>query len=391
VALLARQAGKAAGGPKGPKRIKGKTQLKRAEEQIADLTAQLETAFLHKESLRLRNQLLKKGLVQGLAPVEESESHARLLDIQTLRFVQTELDIRSDITLTASGKPVTLAVQQVRELSQEPYAALLDQYFNAFARMIPLCDEADPDSPAYRRLDQLVNEMFQLQAMYAMTRTNLGHGGHVCVGRAHDAAGELPVLALAAPQRVALLALRRVCARNVGAVIARRRCLQSMLQAMEPLPADASEARPHGAAHCPGAARSEGLVMLERPDGIAMLEGLQQLVAEEHSQVVALNLGVRRHVLTPFQTASYSLQARLSAMTDVFGLLEGLAQSAAEPNFHDLVQEAIQLPQGPEVVIMSLDVAIMSVSDFLAGRPSLYSSEPDRVLPELSRQLGFRS
>lgn len=36
------------------------------------------------ESLRLRNQLLKKGLVQGLAPVEESESHARLLDIQTL-------------------------------------------------------------------------------------------------------------------------------------------------------------------------------------------------------------------------------------------------------------------------------------------------------------------
>lgn len=51
-------------------------------------------------------------------------------------------------------------------------------------------------------------------------------------------------------------------------------------QAMEPLPADASEARPHGAAHCPGAARSEGLVMLERPDGIAMLEGLQQLVAE---------------------------------------------------------------------------------------------------------------
>lgn len=40
---------------------------------------------------------------------------------------------------------------------------------------------------------------------------------------------------------------------------------------------------------------------------------------------------------------------------------------------------------------MSLDVAIMSVSDFLAGRPSLYSSEPDRVLPELSRQLGFRS
>lgn len=354
-------------------RTKQKAKLEESEKKIEELSYALKVMWMQKVALEKRNERVEKALsaqqralVTGIPPIEtyrETVHKNWNMDKNTMRILTEIMDADVPVfKVSIQQPPISFSRKQVEDMSTEEFGALWGRYINAFAECLLAPSSADPSTPAGKRLEEVVQEIWRIQCVVCMSRTDAQAASRVCkVGfepkhAAVNGSGSeatqamLSSLNLVGRQLEALLKLRKMYLRNLGFLVKQRNQLTAALQ---------SDGSSDSKVSCG-----------DTPTGIKTAELLQAKLEEEHSLLVQFYLAVWRCVLTPFQAASLHVQAHPRSV-DVVGLLNMLAASpdaaALAPvmrrTYTELLADGAALTE-PEV---PMDALIELIPRWLAG------------------------
>lgn len=333
-------------------REKQKARLAESDHKVAELTEQIKTLNMQKESLALRNALLEKLVsmraaqaASGAASVVQAAPAAWWLDAQTRLLLEEMLGLGPQVTISVRpGPPVVLTRQQVVDLDFEEFKRTWQLYINAFAEALIAQGADNIETPAGQRVEQLLSEAFRFQCTMVLARPECAQGMHMHTelsgvhSRQLGAAEALRLLNLRPQQRKVLLHLRKLYVGNLAGMVARREELMAALQAVINAEAD------------------------NRLMGIVKADDLRNVLRDEHSLWCQFQLCVWRQVLSPFQAASLMLQSH-PAKADTMAVLEVLAAESGEPSYGQLMAEAAA---NPSKEVPPLDSALAMVPHCLA-------------------------